>query len=109
PVCNLLLESLPTDISILDAHAFCAADTGPGRLPACWDATSDSVVARVAVVLGAGGLVLLKSVDFPASCDWEEAGRRRLVDPLFARVLVGQKADRPVPCVRVVNLRGWQI
>jgi aspartokinase-like uncharacterized kinase len=107
PVCNPPVEPLPIGISILDAHAFCAADAGPGSLPECWDVTSDSVAARVAVVLDAGELVLLKSVDFPETCDWEEAGRRGLVDPLFARIVAGEETGCSVPCIHVVNLRGW--
>jgi aspartokinase-like uncharacterized kinase len=75
-------------LAVLDAHAFARADDGrPGCLPHVWDATSDSLAARVAVVAGASRLILLKSVSIPAGMDWGEAGRRGLVDPLFAGVL----------------------
>lgn len=96
---------LQPGVSVLDAQAFCAADTS-GALPACWDATSDSVAARVAVVLGAAELVLLKSVTLLEPCDWQEAGRQGLVDPLFAAILAGGK---PASLrLRAVNLRAWR-
>ena len=98
---NPLAAPLPEGVSLLDAHAFCTADAADS-LPACWNATSDSVAARVAVVLGAAELVLLKSVAVPEPCDWVEAGRRGWVDPHFAAVL-GRDVSRPT--VRAVNLR----
>lgn len=105
---NPLDAPLPEGVSLLDAHAFCAADAADG-LPACWDATSDSVAARVAVVLGAAELILLKSVAVPEPCDWVETGRRGWVDPLFAAMLREDVSRQPLaPRVRVVNLRAWQ-
>ena len=92
-------------VSVVDAHAFCAADTS-GALPASWDATSDSVAARVAVVLRATELVLLKSVTLPEPYDWCEAGRQGLVDPLFEAILAGGEAR--FLRVRAVNLRAWR-
>jgi aspartokinase-like uncharacterized kinase len=90
-------------IPILDAHAFIAGDEGcPGCLPHCWEATSDSVAARVAVLCGVRELILLKSVTVPAALPWAEAGRRGMVDAVFAEVLAG--AGESVP-VRAVNLR----
>jgi aspartokinase-like uncharacterized kinase len=91
-------------VCILDAQAFCASDTS-GALPACWETTSDSVAARVAVVLGAEELVLLKSVTLPEPGDWWEAGQQGFVDPLFAATLAsgGLSSLR----VRAVNLRAW--
>jgi aspartokinase-like uncharacterized kinase len=88
-------------VPVLDAHAFAQADAAD-RLPHCWDAGSDAVAARVAVAAGAARLVLLKSVDLPQGIDWDEAGRRGLVDPWFGRVL--RQARRP-PAVEFVNLR----
>jgi aspartokinase-like uncharacterized kinase len=91
---------------VLDALAFARADEGrPGCLPHSWEVTSDAIAARVAVVAGAGELVLLKSVDVPEGIDWEEAGRRGLVDPAFAGVV---RQAGPGLCVRAVNLRAWE-
>src|SRR5207302_9117839 len=91
PVLNPLSSPFTERFSLLDAHAFAAEDAlrSPGALPACWDATSDSVAARAAVVLGAGELVLLKSVTVPGG-DWEGAARDGVTDPLLARVLRGR-------------------
>jgi len=97
-------HELPTSTAplILDAHAFARADEGrPGALPHSWDVTSDSIAARFAVVCGARRLILLKSVDFPATISWEEAGRRGLIDAHFARVL----AQTRHLDVQTVNLR----
>jgi 5-(aminomethyl)-3-furanmethanol phosphate kinase len=101
-VCDCSVAPREEGVSVLDVHAFCAADT-PGELPACWDATSDSVAAQVAVVLGAKELVLLKSVTLPEACDWRQAGEQGIVDPMFAATLArgGQSSLR----VRAVNLR----
>jgi aspartokinase-like uncharacterized kinase len=75
-------------VAVLDAHAFLLADEGrPGALPHSWDVTSDAVAARVAVVAGARGLVLLKSTDVPEGIGWDEAARRGLVDKMMADVL----------------------
>ncbi len=93
---------------ILDSHAFVVADeasTGQALLPHCWDATSDSVAARVAVVWHAERLVLLKSVTVPAEVNWDEASRLGLVDPVFPRIL--QQAGRPLE-VQAINLKEWQ-
>jgi aspartokinase-like uncharacterized kinase len=74
--------------AIVDAHAFAAWDEGrPGCLPHTWDATSDAVAARVAVVCGARRLFLLKSVAVPEGTDWHTAAKRGHVDPVFPRVL----------------------
>jgi aspartokinase-like uncharacterized kinase len=89
-------------LPVLDAHAFARADEGrPGCLPHRWSATSDSVAARAAVVLGASELILLKSISLPAGVDWREAGQRGFVDPLFWQIAAG------LPSVRAVNLREW--
>jgi 5-(aminomethyl)-3-furanmethanol phosphate kinase len=102
PVLNPLAQRLTAGFSILDAQAFWTCDRlRPGALPACWNATSDSVAARVATVLGAVELILLKSVALPEPCNWEEAGRRGIVDPLFTQMLSGISAQ-------IVNLRDWQ-
>src|SRR5262249_44601830 len=102
PVCNPLFSPLPDHISLLDAHAFWTDDARdhPDVLPVCWDATSDSVAARAAVVLGASELVLLKSVTIAEPYDWTEVARLGVVDPVCFRLLSGA-----LPRVRIVNLR----
>ena len=85
-------------LGILDPFAFASIDEGrEGCLPHLWEATSDSVAARVAEVARAD-LVLLKSVDVEG--DWEWAAREGHVDPVFPGI-VARSALR----VRVVNLR----
>jgi aspartokinase-like uncharacterized kinase len=92
---------LQKQVPILDALPFAVTDEGkPGCLPHRWDVTSDSIAARVAVVLGAGRLILLKSTALPEGIDWAEAGRRGFVDRNFAEVLRGRDIQ-----VEVVNLR----
>lgn len=84
-------------IPIVDAFAFARADEGqPGSLPHRWDATSDSLAVRVAVVSQARQLILLKSVGIPEECDWREASRRNWVDPCFPSLLPG---DLPVSAI----------
>lgn len=88
---------------ILDSFAFVQADDGsPGSLPHTWDATSDAVAARAAIVCGAP-LVLLKSVSISEPYDWDEASRAEQVDPLFAGLVRRSGIE-----VRAVNLRLWQ-
>lgn len=73
---------------ILDAHAFtCHDEKSPGALPHTWSATSDALAARVALVAGAGELILLKSTDVSANLDWQSAADAGLVDPLFPHLL----------------------
>jgi aspartokinase-like uncharacterized kinase len=85
-------------LAILDPLAFAEADAA---LPACWDATSDSVAARAAIVAGAE-LVLLKSATVPVGMSWAEAAHQGLVDPLLPG-LVEAGGLRG----RAVNLRQW--
>lgn len=86
---------------VLDPFAFVAADEGrPGCLPHRWDATSDSVAARAAIVAGAG-LVLLKSITIPPSMTWEDAALGGHVDAVFPRLV--REAGL---AVEAVNLRG---
>ena len=59
-------------------------------IPATWDATSDSLAAWLARVLGASLLILVKSVRVTQSrADAEELVRRGWVDPLFPRSAAG--------------------
>jgi aspartokinase-like uncharacterized kinase len=89
-------------IPVLDIEAFAQNDDqGADALPHCWSVTSDSLSARVAHVIEAGRLVLLKSIDVPEQMTWEEAARHGWVDPHFSRAAKGNFA------VQVVNLRRW--
>jgi aspartokinase-like uncharacterized kinase len=69
-----------------------------GALPHTWDVTSDSIAARLAVVLRARELVLLKS-GLPPVADLDQAARCGHVDAYFPRAVLG------LPAVRLVNLR----
>jgi aspartokinase-like uncharacterized kinase len=90
-------------IPILDIHEFARADEQqPDHLPHFWAVTSDAFAARVAAVLQARYLVLLKSVSIPLGMDWTDAGRRGFVDEKFAELLRGAPADLRVSAV---NLR----
>jgi aspartokinase-like uncharacterized kinase len=88
---------------VLDPFPFASEDEGrPGALPHSWEVTSDSLAARVAEVMEARELVLLKSVTIPPQTDWAEASRRGLVDGYFPTIIArGVKA-------RAVNLREWR-
>jgi aspartokinase-like uncharacterized kinase len=90
-------------IPILDLYAFARRDESqPGHLPHRWDVTSDSLAARVAEVVEAHELILLKSVTVPPDMDWTEASRHGHVDGYFPALIArGVKA-------RAVNLRQWQ-
>ncbi|QDV33688.1 amino acid kinase family protein [Tautonia plasticadhaerens] len=79
----------------LDAEDRSSADP----LPHHWDVTSDSIAARLAVRLGAPGLVLLKSASAPPGLDREGAAALGLVDPGFPAV------SRSIPRVTLINLR----
>lgn len=85
---------------ILDPFAFLTADEGhPDGLPHNWDVTSDSVAARLADLIGAKTLVLLKSRPPPPASqatDWAACG---LVDPWFPQAI------RRLSSVRVIDFR----
>jgi aspartokinase-like uncharacterized kinase len=69
------------------------------RLPESWDVTSDSIAAWIAVQLGAGSLVLLKSASVHAGATRREAAALGLVDPLFPELAT------PLARVEYLNLR----
>lgn len=90
-------------LPILDAYRFARADEGkPGCLPHCWNVTSDSVAARVAIVGPARRLLLLKSATIPDAISWQEAGERGLVDSFFEKLL---RCARQGLETRAINLR----
>ncbi len=90
-------------VPVLDAHAFAAEDEQrPGRLPHTWDATSDAVAGRAAVVFEIPAVVLLKSRDWHGT-DWQAAAKEGIVDALFPQVVADGRLR-----ASVVNFRTWQ-
>jgi 5-(aminomethyl)-3-furanmethanol phosphate kinase len=73
--------------------------TSPDPLPQTWDATTDAIAARLAALLGADELALLKSTSAPPGTTRDNASRLGLVDSTFPRV------SRGLVAVVVVNLR----
>jgi aspartokinase-like uncharacterized kinase len=89
-------------VPVLDTFAFAHADEGqPGCLPHHWDVTSDSVAARVARMVHARRLVLLKSVGIAEGTTRAETVREGKIDPCFAA------AAGPELEVEWVNFRAW--
>lgn len=89
-------------ICLLDVEHFLkhVEPTAAGtRLEATWRVSSDSIAARLAVVLQARELVLLKSTLPPDGVCLRSHQRSDFVDPFFAK-LAGD-----LPTVRAVNLR----
>jgi aspartokinase-like uncharacterized kinase len=74
-------------------------DRGPDPLPASWDVTSDSIAARIAVLLGARRLILLKSTAPTIEISRGEAAQAGLVDPMFPAIA------RQLEVVELVCLR----
>ncbi|MBI4828801.1 MAG: aspartate kinase [Nitrospinae bacterium] len=72
---------------VIAPHPLAARDRA---IPASWDATSDTIAARLCRRLGFGGLILVKSADAPApslSARAAAKGARALTDPLFPRFI----------------------
>jgi aspartokinase-like uncharacterized kinase len=86
-------------LSILDPFDFARADDA---LPHSWDATSDSVAARVAFVERADRLILLKSIDVPPETPWDVAAERGWVDRHFPSIVAASGLT-----VEVLNFRRW--
>jgi 5-(aminomethyl)-3-furanmethanol phosphate kinase len=94
-------------IPILDACPFVLADDASAdRLPHSWDVTSDSIAARVARVVGARRLVLLKSVGASDGASCVDLVRQGIVDRFFTQAL-GQSLSCSKCDVEVVNFREW--
>jgi aspartokinase-like uncharacterized kinase len=97
------IPTIGSQIHIPNAYEFAAQDlSNPGALPASWNVTSDSIAARMAVVLGAKRLILLKSVDIPPGLSWQEAAKRGSVDSYFPNVIRGAAFK-----VEAVNFRSY--
>jgi aspartokinase-like uncharacterized kinase len=60
--------------------------SGDDAVPAVWSATSDSLAARLAELLG-GRLVLLKSVDVDAAVGLDALARRGVVDAVIPSIV----------------------
>jgi 5-(aminomethyl)-3-furanmethanol phosphate kinase len=96
------------DVPILDAYAFALADEARrDHLPHSWDVTSDSLAARVALLLGARRLILLKSVPPPEGADRLTSGPQGIVDPFFKHALKPEWASHSCQ-IEIVNLREWK-
>jgi aspartokinase-like uncharacterized kinase len=92
----------PYPVYVLRPTRFCREDQElPGSLPQCWNVTSDSIAARVALRARARELILMKSVSWPATDEWEGAARAGVVDDYFPEAV----RQDPLLRVRVVNLR----
>jgi len=74
---------------VFDVHQW-LLDVEPGqagvRLSHDWRTTSDSISARLACVLAADELALLKSIDAPPKNDWRFAADHNMVDAFFPEV-----------------------
>jgi aspartokinase-like uncharacterized kinase len=76
----------------------------PGcRLPCDWSATSDAIAARVAEVVQAQELALLKSVSYPPAISLQKAADLGLVDGHFPTAVASVKQ------LRWVNLRAPEL
>jgi aspartokinase-like uncharacterized kinase len=69
------------------------------RLPRCWDVTSDSIAAFLAMEWGASALVLVKSTPRPEGQSAAAAARRGEVDKYFPHLA------KRLPLVAWANLR----
>jgi aspartokinase-like uncharacterized kinase len=94
------LQMFDAELQVLQVERFLRDDARSGiPLPCGWQVTSDSIAARVAAVLGARELVLLKSTAPAGPPTREQCAHSGFVDAYFAR------AAKTVGSVRSVNLR----
>ena len=97
-----IVAAAPPVLLLFDPCEFLRADESQASgaaLPHSWQATSDSIAARLAEVLPADELILLKSSSPPAD-DLAALAAAGYVDAHFPQ------AARGLGCVRFVNLRG---
>ncbi|MCI0642073.1 MAG: hypothetical protein L0Y70_23595 [Gemmataceae bacterium] len=88
--------------AIAEPLSFALADEEHAdHLPHTWDVTSDSLALRLAQVVGAAELVLLKSVSAPEKADWRQLSQAGVVDGHFPQLLERKRSPR----VRVLNFR----
>jgi 5-(aminomethyl)-3-furanmethanol phosphate kinase len=66
---------------------------GDKTIPADWTVTSDAIAARLAELLGAASLVVLKSVDVAAGETAEDLARAGVVDAAFPAIATRAKLD----------------
>jgi aspartokinase-like uncharacterized kinase len=115
PAVTAEIESWPTlweecKTPIVDAYRFFQLDDRqPGSLPHCWQVTSDSLAARIATVVGAGKLILLKSITTDPATSWVAASHLGWVDPYFPRAICEpETGGRTRFEVQLINLRAWR-
>ncbi|MCI0376297.1 MAG: hypothetical protein L0215_01690 [Gemmataceae bacterium] len=88
--------------AIAEPYSFAVADEEYAEhLPHTWDVTSDSLALRLAQVVGAAELLLLKSISAPERADWRQLSQDRVVDGYFPQLVEQQTSLR----VRLVNFR----
>jgi hypothetical protein len=95
-------RSRPATLSILDPWVFLREEEprSPGlTLPESWQATSDSIAARIASCVDAAELVLLKSKLPQHNATLPDAAADGFVDPLLPQFGSG------LPAIRSVNFR----
>jgi len=75
-------------LPILNAIAFIRTREPSSRhpLPHCWDVTSDSIAAWVAIEMNAAALILLKSRDCPLNIPRETEQSQSSIDRYFAQL-----------------------
>jgi aspartokinase-like uncharacterized kinase len=74
--------------AIIDPVPVLLGDWGkPGELPRSWAVTSDSIAVRIAELLAARELILLKSQTVPADFDWGALANQGVVDACFPSVV----------------------
>ena len=95
-------QSVDGAVGVIDPQEFLAMYERhiPGdRLPHRWEATSDSIAARLAVAIDADELVLLKSCPIPTGETLVKLAEAGVVDNFFPR------AAAAITRVRIENLR----